>query len=147
MTLLRIAKWPMVEEPADPLYIDATLTMRPPPVLLQDFSEYVIHSEVPRYVVDDGPEPDYTRARFTIHDTRGVKNLFLAADYDDAYVAWLNGVEVYRSPEMPAGTPNWDADPALHESSNGQVPDYGTPIDISSDGNHHIALRHVGSRR
>lgn len=57
----RIAKWPKVEEPADPLYVDAALTMPPPPVLLQDFSEYVIHSDVPRYVVDEriesGPEP------------------------------------------------------------------------------------------
>ena len=38
---------------------------------------------------------------------------------------------MYRSPEMPAGVPTWDANPVLHESSNGMVPDYGTPIDIT----------------
>ena len=42
----------------------------------------------------------------------GVNGLYLGADYDDGYVAWINGVEVYRSPEMPAGDPAWDADSA-----------------------------------
>jgi hypothetical protein len=53
----RVDSWPAVEEPADPLYVDAALTMPPPPVLLQDFTEYVLHSDVPRHVVDAGPEP------------------------------------------------------------------------------------------
>ena len=74
----------------------------------------------------------YTRANFEITETGSVNAVFLGADYDDGYVAWINGTEVYRSPEMPAGVPAWDANPALHESSNGMVPDYGTLIDITS---------------
>ena len=74
----------------------------------------------------------YTRAQFQITAIGSVNGIFYAADYDDAYVVWVNGTEVHRSPEMPAGVPTWDADPALHESSNGQVPDYGTLIDITS---------------
>jgi hypothetical protein len=45
-----------VEEPADPLYLDEELTMRPPPVLLQDFTKFVMHSDVPRRVVETEPE-------------------------------------------------------------------------------------------
>ena len=55
----------------------------------------------------------YTRAHFTIADLASVGNVFLGADYDDGYVAWINGVEVYRSPEMPAGTPAWNTNAGL----------------------------------
>ena len=74
----------------------------------------------------------YTRTRFDIGDPAGVNQMLLGADWDDGYVAWINGVEVYRSPQIPAGTPTWDVSPASHESSNGQAPDYGTLIDITS---------------
>jgi len=84
--------------------------------------------------VVEGADAVYTRARFAIPDVSGVNALYIGADYDDGYVAWINGVEVYRSPEMPVGAPDWDSDPVLHESSNGSVPDYGTLIDISTPG-------------
>lgn len=74
----------------------------------------------------------YTRARFTLADASAVQGVFLAADYDDGYVAWINGVEVYRSPQMPAGSPAWNTIPASHESSNGQTPAYGASIDVSA---------------
>ncbi|MFT5123627.1 MAG: hypothetical protein ACI9QL_001814 [Candidatus Omnitrophota bacterium] len=73
----------------------------------------------------------YTRAGFTITDTANVTNLLIGADYCDGYVAWINGVEVYRSPEMPAGAPNWNTDSSSHESSNGAGPDYGVLVDIT----------------
>ena len=73
----------------------------------------------------------YTRTTFDIVDVGTVDDLWIAVDYDDGYVAWINGVEVYRSPEMPTGPPTYDANPAAHESSNGLQPDYGSPIDIS----------------
>jgi hypothetical protein len=75
----------------------------------------------------------YTRASFTIEDISSVTNLFLGLDYDDGAIVWINGVEVYRSAEMPAGSPDWSTLPtSQHESSNGTMPDY-TPIqDISA---------------
>lgn len=39
----------------------------------------------------------YTRAEFTIFDMNAVTALLLAMDYDDAFVAYLNGTEVARS--------------------------------------------------
>jgi hypothetical protein len=82
-------------------------------------------------IVPDGTASVYTRTEFEITDTGSVNGIFLGADYDDGFIVYINEAEVYRSPEMPAGPPTWDADPALHESSNGVVPDYGTLIDIT----------------
>jgi hypothetical protein len=76
----------------------------------------------------------YTRAPFFISDKSTVKNMFLGVDYDDGYVAWINGVEVLRAGEMPIGPPAHNAHPAGHESSNGLVPDYTPVHDISLQG-------------
>ncbi len=76
----------------------------------------------------------YTRATFPIANVGQVQNLWFGVDYDDGVVAWINGVEVYRSPEMPPGPPSWNADPAAHEASNGLTPDYGTLVNVSAAG-------------
>lgn len=74
----------------------------------------------------------YTRTTFTVADVSAVNNIFLGADYDDGYVAWINGVEVFRSSEMPADSPAWDSTAALHESSNGAAPNYAPLRDVSA---------------
>jgi len=76
----------------------------------------------------------YTRSRFTIADAAAVNRLLLGVDYDDGYIAWVNGQEVFRSPEMPPGDPGWNTNANLHESSNGPVPSYEPLRDISSAG-------------
>jgi hypothetical protein len=83
----------------------------------------------------------FTRAAFNVTDVSAVKSLFFGADYDDGYVAYLNGVEVARSSTMPAGSPTWNTNAALHESSNAAVPNYGTLIDLSGS----ISLLHNGT--
>ena len=76
----------------------------------------------------------YSRATFDIADVAQVQDIWIGADFDDGWMAWINGIEVYRSPEMLSAPepPAWNADPASHESSNGLVPDYGQMVDISS---------------
>ncbi len=77
----------------------------------------------------------YTRATFEIANVLTVQNMFIGADYDDGWAAWINGVEVYRSVEMPFGTdPDWDTTPLAHESSNGAIPNYSPEVDISLTG-------------
>lgn len=84
----------------------------------------------------------YTRATFSIPDIGQVTNLFIGADYDDGYVTWINGIEVFRSPQMPAaGDPAWDTNSSLHESSNSSTPEYRPLTDISAAG---IAALHNG---
>ncbi len=89
----------------------------------------LINTDVP-----PGTVSIYTRAFVTVPNAALVSRLLLGADYDDAFVAWLNGVEVYRSPEMPGGPPQWNTAVNLHESSNGVQPNYDPMIDISAVG-------------
>jgi len=74
----------------------------------------------------------YTRATFNVTDPDTITSLFLGVDYDDGYVAWINGSEVSRSTSMPAGTPQWNTTPRNHESSNGINPYYSPLQDITS---------------
>jgi hypothetical protein len=62
-------------------------------------------------VIGDGQQATiYTRAIFEVKDASAVKTVELGADFDDATVIWINGVEVAREsgtglPEFPA----WDS--------------------------------------
>jgi PKD repeat protein len=85
-----------------------------------------------RTAVPAGTLSVYTRARFTIVDPSSITDLSFGADYDDGYVAWINGVEVARSPGMTAGTPAWNTNSGVHESSNGTSPNYGTLVDVTA---------------
>jgi hypothetical protein len=44
----------------------------------------------------------WTRYRFDVPNASSVKELTLLVDYDDAYIAWINGVEVGRSVSVTA---------------------------------------------
>jgi hypothetical protein len=83
--------------------------------------------------VPEGTASVFTRTTFNVANPAMVQELFLGADYDDGFVAWINGVEVYGSPEIGPSTA-WNAAVASHESSNGATPDYGALIDISALG-------------
>lgn len=82
--------------------------------------------------VPAGTRSVYTRSTFNLVDSSAITGMFLGVDYDDGYVAWINGTEVSRSASMPAGAPVWDSTPALHESSNGANPVYTPLQDITS---------------
>ncbi|MFC2173784.1 metallophosphoesterase, partial [Acidobacteriota bacterium] len=82
--------------------------------------------------VDIDVESVYSRVTFSIPDVSAVQNLFLGADYDDGYVAWLNGTEVLRSSSMPPGPPAWNTASATHESSNGAAPYFYPLQDITA---------------
>ncbi len=80
----------------------------------------------------------YTRATFPIDEVLAVGTMHLGADWDDGYVVWINGVEVYRSPEMPGGVPAWNTVAGSHEASNGVNPSYGVLVDISQEAIPHL---------
>jgi PKD repeat protein len=73
----------------------------------------------------------YTRTFFDIPDPAEIWRLSIGADYDDGFVAWINGVEVFRSIEMPPGFPTWNSAAASHESSNSLKPAVFPLADIS----------------
>ena len=51
----------------------------------------------------------FLRREFIIPDSVILKNLILDIDYDDAFVAYLNGVEIGRSGNLPNGKPGINA--------------------------------------
>lgn len=53
----------------------------------------------------------FCRKTFTIADPSSVENLVLSINYDDGFVAYLNGSEVARSPNMPAGPIAYNTQP------------------------------------
>lgn len=62
----------------------------------------------------------FIRRQFHVADPAAILHLTLAADYDDGFVAYLNGVEVARR-NLPAGTPtNTTLAVTDHEASRGQ---------------------------
>jgi hypothetical protein len=89
----------------------------------------------------EGTYSVYTRARFTLEDLSGVNELLVGADFDDGYVVWINGTEVFRSSDIPSGDPDWDTAANPHESSNGDYPNFGVLEDVSTTA---IPLLHTG---
>lgn len=76
----------------------------------------------------------YTRTRFTVANPASYSSLALGLDHDDGVVAWLNGVEIWRTAEMPSGDPAWDADASQHESSNAAAPVFEPYADVTQAG-------------
>jgi hypothetical protein len=76
----------------------------------------------------------FARRRFQVPNPAGVAGMTLTVDYDDAFVAYLNGVEVARSPNAPGGAIDFnDAAQNTHEASAGQGgnPPENFPIDFA----------------
>ena len=85
-------------------------------------------------LLPNGTRSVYLRRTFDIKNVNELEELFLHIDYDDAFVAYINGVEVAR--ENINGTPpNWNQTAITdHEASiyRDGVPDLFTLEDISS---------------
>ena len=81
-----------------------------------------------------GTRSVYSLLTFDVASALDVDRFTVSADYDDAYMIWVNGVELFRSPEMQdTGDPAWDAGlDSQTESSNGFNPDYGPPNDVTA---------------
>ncbi len=103
----------------------------------QTGAQHLIETPVPA-----GTRSIFARVVFDVTDVSAVSRLSVGADYDDGVVFWLNGQEIHRSAEMPAGPLTWNSTPTDHESSNGLDPSYDPLIDISATG---IPLLHNGT--
>ncbi|MEZ6116333.1 MAG: hypothetical protein R3C28_07140 [Pirellulaceae bacterium] len=77
----------------------------------------------------------YLRQSFSVADTSELKELVLSVDYDDSFVAYINGVEVVRAGapgEIGVAVP-FDALGASHESTNANGdPGEAFPISLSA---------------
>lgn len=75
----------------------------------------------------------YLRKPFSVTDPSKFTEMQLTADYDDGFVAYVNGIEVARrSVPGTAGQPvAFDAEANDHESTNGSAPPELISIDLS----------------
>lgn len=73
----------------------------------------------------------YLRKKFPIPSSVTVHTLYLDIDYDDAYVAYLNGNEIARSSNLPAGIPGLSAN--LTSDHEAQLYNGGEPERIILD--------------
>ena len=64
----------------------------------------------------------WTRYHFDAPNASSVKEVILLADYDDQYIAWLNGVEIARS----AGAPGAAGDVPAWNATQGGCPNHGS---------------------
>jgi len=89
-------------------------------------------------LLDDLPErysTVFVRHGFAVEDPGALTRLTLAVDYDDAYVAWLNGVEIARSASAPPIGPIFfdDVATASHEATGtgGEITTGVERVDVS----------------
>jgi len=82
--------------------------------------------------VASGTRSIYTRSSFNLATADSIARVTVGADYDDGYVVFLNGTEVYRSPEVTAGGPTWNQGlNSQREPSNQPIPNYGPLNDVT----------------
>ena len=82
-------------------------------------------------IIDEGTSTVYIRKNFTITDTVGITKAVCHMDYDDGFVAYLNGIEICRS--NVSGTPTWST---LADSNHeAEMPGDGLPeaFDLDMD--------------
>jgi formylglycine-generating enzyme required for sulfatase activity/WD40 repeat protein/energy-coupling factor transporter ATP-binding protein EcfA2 len=97
-------------------------------------------------VLDD-MEGQYTsvfiRKELTVAIAPGDGDLELVIDYDDGYVAWLNGVEVARSDNLPAGDVDFQTTPRSGEDHKAGTPEVirlGLASDLLNVGSNVLAI-------
>ena len=61
------------------------------------------------------PVSVFVRKSFTLVDLKGIENAVLEVDFDDGFIAYLNGAEIRRiNVPSEAGPLTWDARPSTH---------------------------------
>lgn len=58
--------------------------------------------------VPDTTSSFYYRRTFMVADPSVLDSAILSMDYDDGFIAYLNGIEIARSSNMPSGTPDFN---------------------------------------
>jgi hypothetical protein len=70
---------------------------------------YADGDDVTAIEADGSVRSVYTRTAFEVANAAGIVSMILEVDYDDGYVAWLNGTEISRSANMTASPPLWNS--------------------------------------
>lgn len=89
----------------------------------------------------------YIRHTFTVADRSAIDSLILDIDYDDAYVAYLNGTMVSRSYNVDTDFPPYNYTPSIDQEAlmytGGQPSRAAIPKDLLLDGENLIAIQGI----
>ncbi len=79
-------------------------------------------------IVPDDTPVVFTRRRFVVEDPRTITNLILRVDFDDGFIAYLNGIRVGEH-GAPAGDPTFDSRATgKHEAGTPEFIDLGAHL-------------------
>ena len=91
---------------------------------LNDSSGFGYGDEDDATTIPIGTESVYLRKKFTITDVTTISSLILDIDYDDAFVAYINGIEVARA-NINGTPPNYNAQ--ANQYKEAKMYDGGSP--------------------
>lgn len=97
-------------------------------------------------VVPEGTKSVFVRKTFTVEEYDDISSLILHIDYDDGFVAYINGIEVARAniegypPEYDDGTPT-DHEGNMSDGDSPDRFDVENPLDILNDGENVLAIQ------
>lgn len=81
-------------------------------------------------VLPTGTLSVYYRQIFQVTDANQIKQMVLSMDYDDGFIAYLNGQEIARSSTV-SGQPNWNTLVGDHEATFYNLNAYPEPFTVS----------------
>ena len=92
--------------------------------------------------MEDGYTTVYIRRNFEVEDASSLLDLALWVNYDDGFIAYLNGAEVARADFGVEGTPEpFDGDATgTHEAGAADLFDLGKSLDLLVDGTNVLAI-------
>ena len=82
----------------------------------------------------------YIRSKFVVHDKGGISSLLLSIDYDDGFVAYLNGVEVARA-HVSGTPPPFGQRASDHEAGTPEVFDLSSRLALLVEGDNVLAVQ------
>ncbi len=90
-------------------------------------------------IVDVYPTTYFRTELILVDDPAGIYSLFLEANYDDGYVAYLNGTEVSRQ-SMPEGVISYATLASLHDGGLYELVDISAFIPLLVTGTNYLAV-------
>ncbi len=90
--------------------------------------------------MEDGYASVYCRRSFTVADAASLRRLILRIDYDDGFVAYLNGAEVVRR-GLDGEPPPFDAFSSSHEAGTPETIDLSAGLEVIENGVNVLAVQ------
>ncbi|NPD45335.1 MULTISPECIES: CotH kinase family protein [unclassified Lentimicrobium] len=97
-------------------------------------------------IVPEGTKSVFVRKTFIVEEYDDISSLILHIDYDDGFVAYINGIEVARAniegypPEFDDGTPT-DHEGQMSDGDSPDQFDVENPLDLLNDGENVLAIQ------